>query len=298
MLPTTWTKSSFQSAYIDLRSADEFQRGHIKNTTSLDWQRLPQSMHELPDKHQSLHLMGTATILDQAEVFLNSKGYKVESKLELSQQFWAWAETEQLTEQGCHTVPLWRANPLLEQNIELIESLTQGRQALDLACGAGRDAVYLANRGWSVTAMDYKQDALERCQSLADSLSIGAPEMGLNSTTDIKNKAHSKGTLATRHIDLEQQQPVLEDIRADLIVVMRYLHRPILPYLKTLLNPGGILCYSTFMIGSEQFGSPRNPNYLLNKGELAELYDDFNIHIDQQKTLPDERPVALFIAQK
>ena len=79
---------------------------------------------------------------------------------------------------------------------------------------------------------------------------------------------------------------------------MRYLHRPLLPYLADWLNPGGVLCYSTFMVGSEKFGSPKNPNYLLRPGELSETFTGMSIVHDEPVELPDGRPVAQFIAQK
>ena len=273
----SWSPDWFRSPCIDLREAEAFQTEHIAGTTSLPWQRLPRSMHELPDKHQALKLIGTDEQLEQAQEFLSEKGYEVEGMQTLNEDFWQWARSQQLTESGCKTIPLWRANPLLCNHIEKIESLTVGRDALDIACGAGRDSVFLANRGWTVNAIDSNPDALARCQQLAASMNT---------------------RLDTQCLDLEQTQPVMANPKADLIVVMRYLHRPLLPYLAEWLNPGGVLCYSTFMVGSEQFGSPRNPNYLLKQNELAQTYLDMNIIHDERVELPDGRPVAYFIAQK
>jgi len=272
-----WSTDWFGSPCIDLRDADAFQTEHIIGSTSLAWIRLPSSMHELPDKHHPLKLVGTDEQLKLASGFLIEKGYTVEAVYALDEYFWQWARSEAITESGCNTVPLWQANPLLANHIDNIESLISGRKALDLACGAGRDAVFLAQRGWEVTAVDANKDSLARCESLAKS---------------------SNTNLSTQCIDLELQQPAMDNPAADLIVVMRYLHRPLLPWLAKWLNPGGIICYSTFMVGSEEFGSPRNPNYLLKPSELANTYSDMKIVYDEVHHLADGRPVAHFVAQK
>ena len=267
----------FDRPCLDLRSSEEFGAQHICNSTSLPWSRLPNSMHELPDKHQELQLIGSNEMLNDAEAFLIEKGYQVERKIESTTAFWQWAEKQDIVDSGCKSLPLWRANPLLIDNIDLIEKSTHGRRALDFASGAGRDAVFLANRGWDVTALDIKEDALGRCRTLADSMSCA---------------------IDTLQADMESGEDHLADQTFDLIVVMRYLHRPYLPELFHHLNPGGILCYSTFMVGCEQFGSPRNPNYLLRPNELAETFPQMKLLVNEEHRLADGRPIALFIGQR
>ena len=234
-------------------------------------------MHELPDKHQILQLIGSTEMLNDAQAFLVDKGYQVERQIESNAALWQWAEQQKILDSGCKSIPLWRANPLLIDNIDLIERSTEGRHALDFASGAGRDAVFLANRGWKVTALDIKEDALNRCRTLADSMSC---------------------SIETLQADMESGDDHLTDQTFDLIVVMRYLHRPYLPKLYQHLTPGGVLCYSTFMVGCEQFGSPRNPNYLLRPNELAETFPQMKLLVNEQHRLADGRPMALFIAQK
>ena len=56
----------------------------------------------------------------------------------------------------------------------------------------------------------------------------------------------------------------------DGIVVTNYLWRPILPLIIAAVAPGGILIYETFADGNEAFGRPRNPDFLLRRGELLE----------------------------
>ena len=72
-------------------------------------------------------------------------------------------------------------------------------------------------------------------------------------------------------MDLEAPGVDLGADRFDLIVVTRYLHRPLVPHLVSALAPGGILVYETFLVGQAERGHPTNPAFLLEPGELAAL---------------------------
>jgi SAM-dependent methyltransferase len=63
-----------------------------------------------------------------------------------------------------------RANPLL---VETAEPLPPGA-ALDLGCGAGGDTLWLAQRGWQVTAVDISGTAVDRARARADELGVGS----------------------------------------------------------------------------------------------------------------------------
>ena len=71
----------------------------------------------------------------------------------------------------------------------------------------------------------------------------------------------------------EKNHPVLAVDRNSLagIVVTNYLWRPLLPYLMSALDLGGVLIYETFMIGNEAYGKPSNPDFLLRPQELREM---------------------------
>lgn len=119
-------------------------------------------------------------------------------------------------------------------------------RVLDLACGSGRHAVWLAQQGFGVDAVDRDPAAL-----------AGMAEI-----------AHIHVLLA----DLETGSWPYPDRRFDGIVVSRYLHRPLLPKLHEALNPGGVLIYETFMAGNERYGKPGNPDFLLQPDELMTVY--------------------------
>ena len=117
-----------------------------------------------------------------------------------------------------------------------------GGSVLDLACGGGRHALWLANQGWVVDAVDRDGAALH-----------GMAEM-----------AHIRSLCA----DLEAGPWPYSGRQFDGIVVSRYLHRPLLGKLHESLAPGGVLIYETFMAGNERHGKPSNPDFLLRPDEL------------------------------
>ena len=123
-------------------------------------------------------------------------------------------------------------------------------RALDVASGRGRHALLLASTGLDVTALDRDAVALARLQDQADRL--GLP-------------------VRTRVVDLEVGDVDLGDAGYDIIVVTRYLHRPLVPHLLLSLAPGGVLLYETFLERQAENGHPKNPDFLLKPGELLEL---------------------------
>ncbi|WP_286162363.1 class I SAM-dependent methyltransferase [Methylobacillus flagellatus] len=126
------------------------------------------------------------------------------------------------------------------------QHIRAGGHVLDLACGSGRHARWLAAQGWQVDAVDRDHDALA---SLAGAENI-----------------------RVLHADLENA-PWPYDSLFDGIVVTRYLHRALFPQLTAALAPGGVLIYETFMRGHEQYGRPTNPDFLLMPDELLKVFE-------------------------
>ena len=115
---------------------------------------------------------------------------------------------------------------------------------LDLACGQGRHARYLAGLGYRVEAVDRESAAIAGLAGIAG--------------------------VATRCIDLEASPWPFTVASFDGIVVTNYLHRPLVPALIQVLRPGGILIYETFAAGNETLGRPSNPEFLLRPDELLQ----------------------------
>ena len=127
--------------------------------------------------------------------------------------------------------------------------IVPGGRVLDLACGGGRHTRHLRDRGFAVTAIDIDTSGLA---DLADDPLVEIVE------TDLERPGAEP--LAGR--------------RFDAVVVTDYLFRPLLVPLVDCLAPGGVLIYETFALGNERFGRPRNPDYLLQRGELLALAAD------------------------
>jgi hypothetical protein len=61
-------------------------------------------------------------------------------------------------------------------------------------------------------------------------------------------------------------------------LVFRYLHRPLIPAIARVLAPGGLLIYETFTTEQRSLGTgPRNPDYLLEPGELPDLFSELEL---------------------
>ncbi len=116
---------------------------------------------------------------------------------------------------------------------------------LDLACGAGRHARWLAARGHAVLALDRDAAALATL----------AQHPGIE----------------TCCADLEAGAwPLPPQRQFAAVVVTHYLHRPLLTMLPDLLAPGGVLIYETFAAGNGALGKPSNPAFLLRPAELLD----------------------------
>lgn len=130
--------------------------------------------------------------------------------------------------------------------VRFAAQLAAGARVLDVACGHGRHARWLAQRGCRVTAVDI--DAA--CgASLADVPAVSFVQA-----------------------DLEGAPWPFGGQTFDAVIVVHYLHRPLLPLLEAALAPGGLLLYETFAAGNGRFGRPRNPDFLLQPRELLQAF--------------------------
>ena len=134
------------------------------------------------------------------------------------------------------------ASPWVER---FAAQIPQGGRVLDLACGSGRHARHMAMLGYKVEAVDRDSALLQPLSALPG--------------------------VTTRCADLEGGPWPYAGAVFDAVIVTRYLHRPLLPAIRSLLGPGGILIYETFMVGNEALGRPTNPEHLLRPGELLDM---------------------------
>jgi SAM-dependent methyltransferase len=60
--------------------------------------------------------------------------------------------------------------------------------------------------------------------------------------------------------------------RYDTIINIRYLQRDLAPQIRAALKPGGRLLFETYLLEQAAIGRPKNPDYLLRRGELLSLF--------------------------
>jgi SAM-dependent methyltransferase len=157
---------------------------------------------------------------------------------------------------------------------EWLPQLPRGR-ALDVACGAGRNALYLAAHGFAVTALDISAVALERGRR-------AAAERGLE----------VEWLCADLDEDFERALPAGP---FDLIVWVRYVHRTLLPALVARLRLGGTLLCEQHLATADPVAGPTSPAYRLVPGELARTARHLRALHSYEGPLvdPDGRHVAL-----
>lgn len=130
-----------------------------------------------------------------------------------------------------------------------VHLLPEGATVLDVACGRGRHARWLASHGLRVTGVDRNREALEGLRSVIECIEA----------------------------DLEGAPWPLPGRRFDAVVVTNYLWRPLWPDLLAALTPGGLLLAETFAEGQQTVGRPARPEFLLQHGELLRLCQGLHI---------------------
>jgi tellurite methyltransferase len=152
--------------------------------------------------------------------------------------------------------------------------------ALDLACGLGANAIFLAELGLAVTAWDISVVAV-------DKLMTYAVQQGLN-------------------INACQQKIVADSFTEcsfDVIVVSRFLDRTLSDAIIGALKPDGLLFYQTFTREKTSRTPPNNPDYLLTENELLALFSPLRVIFYKENALIGDqlrglRNEAQFIGQK
>jgi 2-polyprenyl-3-methyl-5-hydroxy-6-metoxy-1,4-benzoquinol methylase len=162
----------------------------------------------------------------------------------------------------------------LADNITRIESLVAGTKALDVACGEGRNSIFLARRGFAVTGLDISPEGLAKAASWAA----------------------QEGLIVTfRQADLEGYEFAE---RWDLIINFNFLMRDLIPKMVAALTPGGVIVFDT-ILDSPQLAGSHNKAYLLQPGELRKLFGRYPgtiIHSEECPAGPS--PTAKLIFQR
>ena len=169
---------------------------------------------------------------------------------------------------------------LFEIRSPLVERFTStlfSGDALDLACGPGRNALYLAAQGWRVTAVDGSPVAIE-------TLNAWAGERNLK--------------IDARIADLERGEFEISPNAYDLICDCYYLERGLIPLMKAGLRPGGLLIMIVHLAERDQ---PQGTPARALPGELRSYFPDWTIlhYYEGDSNEPcHQRPVAELVTRK
>ena len=141
----------------------------------------------------------------------------------------------------------YEPHPLLLQ----YQSLLGVGKALDLACGKGQNAIWLARQGYCVLGIDISPVALTIART-------EAADQRLSDRTQFEA------------VDLDQWQ--LPALSFDLICVFRFLDRRLFAAISAGLRAEGLLFFATRHVGLLQRCPDANESFLLRRGELAEAF--------------------------
>ncbi|MBI5485514.1 MAG: class I SAM-dependent methyltransferase [Deltaproteobacteria bacterium] len=143
-----------------------------------------------------------------------------------------------------------RPSPFLSREIDRIKLLAPGARALDIACGEGRNSVFLAQNGFQVTGLDISDVGLSKGVKRAEAAGV---------QVDFKQVNLDGYCLAETY---------------DLILNFNFLLRSLIPAELQALAPGGLLLFDT-ILESPQLLASHNPDYFLRKGELVRIFEAY-----------------------
>jgi SAM-dependent methyltransferase len=131
--------------------------------------------------------------------------------------------------------------------------ITAGR-ALDVACGTGRNALYLAAKGFDVTGIDISEVALAEARRRVQAASLPA-----------------------RFVQADLEALRLPEAEYDLIINFNYLQRSLIAPMFSALKIGGHIIFETFLIDQKEIGHPKNPHHLLGRNELLQFFSGMRV---------------------
>jgi SAM-dependent methyltransferase len=180
-----------------------------------------------------------------------------------------------------NAMPHSNANPanLVKEFLPLIEARMTGNKVLDLACGSGRNGLFLTRHNIPVVFADNNPSALENV---------------------VTSESYNDEIANTWLVDFENgsKSPLLGK-KFDVVLVFNYLHRPAIDEIKASVVAGGLILYETFTSEQARIGRPSNPDFLLNKSELKNWFKDWQVlHYFEGKADDPQRFYASVVAVK
>jgi rhodanese-related sulfurtransferase len=262
---------------LDVRTETEYERQHIPGSLLVPLQELETRWKEVPTNGTPVAVVCEFGLRSAAACqFLAEHG--IERLFNVEDGLIGWPGP---VEHGPEPRPLPH---LISPERFLIDSfhLLPKGLALDIAMGEGRNAIYLASRGFDVDGVDVDAEAVSRARIPARRL--GAPIRAVVGNVE-------DGTYI---IPIETY---------DVILVFNFLHRPLLTDIREGLRPGGVVIYQSYTSGQQSLGPVESPSRLLFPGELKKTFDDWEVlryleGVDRQHPGGPARAVAGIVARK
>ena len=169
----------------------------------------------------------------------------------------------------------------LVDHTDLLSAAAALGPVVDLACGRGRNALALTERGFDCVGVDRNEAFLREAQARART---------------------TPGHFEALRFDLEKEQKIpIKPSSCGAILVFRFLFRPLAEAIEEALAPGGILLYETFTREQPALGwGPKQPAFLLAKAELPRLFSGLEVlHYDERPiTQPQPEASARLAARR
>ena len=168
----------------------------------------------------------------------------------------------------------------LQERLPWIGRPQPGSLALDLACGRGRNALFLARQGFHVDALDISDAALQGARAAAE--------------------AEALDDISWTQQDLDEGREddlggIAQARKYDVAVIMRYLDLPLLQAAANWLRPGGHLLCEVHLQTALPVAGPSNPAFRAAPGEVREAASGLHILLYQEGLIqdPDGETVCL-----
>lgn len=166
----------------------------------------------------------------------------------------------------------WQADTWLQRIYPLLAKEVAGGRALDLACGAGRNAIYLAEQGLQVTAVDISEVALSQL---------------------LIEGERRKLSISTLQVDLEVPEPRWPAGPFDLLLDFFFLSRPLLTHLPHIVRPGGFAVVRTFSSAASDIFGAVDTKFALQPGELLEIFSGWQVLLHEEGLEPSRKGGSL-----
>jgi SAM-dependent methyltransferase len=264
-------------AVLDLRSQTQYESGHAAGAYNIPFDELRDRGFEMPSHKTPLVVECDAADVERVDDWFRTRDERCRWNVVSVRA----ASIEQ-TGPGVPGRFLFTGCPLLAAMTSHVHAAAAapGSRALDVGSGSGRDAALLCCRyGFDlVCALDREAKALNRWTRLLDRHQV-PPE----SRVAVEATIRAEGDLTAAAGPLGPFQ---------LVHVARFLKREVLAELASLLAPGGLLLYHTFVEDTP------SSTHAVAPGELRRAFSSLEILRDDVGAIDDGRELSFFAARK